>query len=60
MAALDSSLRDSGTGYSGEMEVSAEQAKSRGDNEDADMVNETIVTEKSGNKKNDNEPVGIY
>ena len=27
MAALDSALRDSGTGYSGEMEVSAEQAK---------------------------------
>lgn len=51
MAALDSSLRDSGTGYSGEMEVSAEQAKGRGDNEDADMVSETIVTEKSGNKK---------
>lgn len=51
VAALDSSLRESGTGYSGEMEVSAEQAKGRDDNAEADMVNETIVTEKSGSKK---------
>ncbi|HFV9294913.1 TPA: hypothetical protein ACIAIE_004804 [Serratia fonticola] len=51
VAALDSSLRESGTGYSGEMEVSAEQAKGRDDNSEADMVNETIVTEKSGSKK---------
>lgn len=51
VAALDSALRDSGTGYSGEMEVSAEQAKGRDDNEEADVVNETIVTEKSGSKK---------
>ncbi|EAT6369374.1 hypothetical protein E5458_07690 [Salmonella enterica] len=51
VAALDSSLRESGNGYSGEMEVSAEQAKGRDDNQDADVVNETIVTEKSGSKK---------
>ncbi|EAA8413880.1 hypothetical protein HU47_15095 [Salmonella enterica subsp. enterica serovar Abaetetuba] len=51
VAALDSALRDSGTGYSGEMEVSAEQAKGREDSEDTPTVNETIVTEKSGSKK---------
>lgn len=51
VAALDSSLRESGTGYSGEMEISAEQAKGRDDNAEADMVSETIVTEKSGSKK---------
>ncbi|MFU0948670.1 hypothetical protein ACM26Q_23575 [Kluyvera ascorbata] len=51
VVALDSALRDSGTGYSGEMEVSAEQAKSREDSEDTPTVNETIVTEKSGSKK---------
>lgn len=51
LAALDNSLRESGTGYSGEMEVSTEQAKGRDDNEDTPTVNETIVTEKSGNKK---------
>ena len=51
VAALDSSLRESGTGYSGEMEVSAEQAKGREDSEDTPTVNETIVTQKSGSKK---------
>ena len=51
VAALDNSLLESGTGYSGEMEVSAEQAKGRDDNEEADVVSETIVTQRSGNKK---------
>ncbi|MCK6990144.1 hypothetical protein [Enterobacter asburiae] len=51
VAALDSALLESGTGYSGEMEVSAEQAKGREDSEDVPTVNETIVTEKSGSKK---------
>lgn len=51
LAALDSSLRESGTGYSGEMEVSVEQAKGRDDHDDTPTVSETIVTEKSGSKK---------
>lgn len=51
VAALDSSLRESGTGYSGEMEISVEQAKSRDDNDDVEEVNETIATQKSGSKK---------
>lgn len=50
VAALDSSLRNSGTGYDGDMEFSAEQAKSRDENEDAPTVNEKIVTEKRGKK----------
>ncbi|WP_291969469.1 hypothetical protein [Candidatus Symbiopectobacterium sp.] len=50
LAALDTSLRESGTGYSGEMEVSAEQAKGRDENDDAPTVNEKIVTEKRGKK----------
>jgi hypothetical protein len=51
VAALDSSLRESGTGYSGEMEVSVEQAKSRDDNDDIEEVNETIATQRAGSKK---------
>lgn len=50
LAALDTSLRESGTGYSGEMEVSAEQAKGRDENDDAPTVSEKIVTEKRGKK----------
>ena len=51
VAALDSSLRESGTGYDGEMEFSAEQAKGRDDNDDAQVVNEKIVTEKRSKNK---------
>jgi len=51
VAALDSTLRESGTGYTGEMEFSAEQAKGRDDNDDSPTVSETIVTEKRGSKK---------
>ncbi|MEQ9902565.1 hypothetical protein [Pectobacterium aroidearum] len=51
LAALDKSLSESNTGYAGEMEFSVEQAKGREENNDAPTVNETIVTEKSGNKK---------
>lgn len=50
VAALDSSLRESGTGYSGDMEISAEQMKGRDDNEDTPIVSETIATEKRGKK----------
>ncbi len=46
-----SSLRESGTGYDGEMEFSAEQAKGRDDNDDAQVVNEKIVTEKRSKNK---------
>lgn len=51
LAALDKTLSENGTGYAGEMEFSVEQAKGREDNDDAPVVNETIVTEKSGSKK---------
>lgn len=51
VAALDSTLRESGTGYSGEMEVSAEQARGRDESDEIQVVNETIVTPKAGNKK---------
>ena len=49
--ALDNSLRESGTGYDGEMEFSVEQAKGREDNDDTPTVNETIATPKAGSKK---------
>ncbi|QHP80651.1 hypothetical protein EO763_12315 [Pectobacterium odoriferum] len=51
LAALDKTLSDSETGYGGEMEFSVEQAKGRDESDDEPTVNETIVTEKSGNKK---------
>jgi len=51
VAALDGKLREGDTGYSGEMEVSAEQTKGRDDNEDTQTVNETIVTERAGSKR---------
>lgn len=51
VAALDSTLRESGTGYTGEMEVSVEQAKGRDDHDDSPTMSETIVTEKRGSKK---------
>ncbi|QXB19805.1 hypothetical protein [Lelliottia amnigena] len=51
VAALDSSLSESGIGYGGEMEFSAEQAKGRDDNDDAQVVNEKIVTEKRSKNK---------
>ncbi|HHZ9505478.1 hypothetical protein [Citrobacter portucalensis] len=50
VAALDNSLRQSGTGYDGEMEFSAEQAKGRDETDDTPTVNEKIVTEKRGKK----------
>lgn len=50
VAAMDSALRQSGTGYNGDMEFSAEQTKGREDNEDAPVVKEKIVTEKRGKK----------
>ncbi|HGK7507605.1 TPA: hypothetical protein ACJ569_003565 [Kluyvera cryocrescens] len=50
VAALDSSLRESGTGYSGDMEISAEQTKGRDDTDDTPTVSETIATEKRGKK----------
>lgn len=34
VAAMDSTLRDSGTGYNGDMEFSVEQTKGREDNDD--------------------------
>lgn len=50
VAAMDSTLRDSGTGYNGDMEFSVEQTKSREDNDDTPVVNEKIVTEKRSKK----------
>lgn len=50
VAALDNSLRESGTGYSGDMEISAEQTKGRDDTDDTPTVSETIATEKRGKK----------
>lgn len=50
VAALDTSLRESGIGYEGEMEFSAEQAKGRDETDDTPTVNEKIVTEKRGKK----------
>lgn len=50
VAALDSSLRESGTGYSGDMEISAEQTKGRDDTDETPTVSETIATEKRGKK----------
>ena len=50
IAALDTSLRESGIGYDGEMEFSAEQAKGRDETDDTPTVNEKIVTEKRGKK----------
>ncbi|TKV23542.1 hypothetical protein, partial [Citrobacter sp. wls613] len=40
VAALDTSLRESGIGYDGEMEFSAEQAKGRDETDDTPTVNE--------------------
>lgn len=51
VAALDSALRDSGTGYDGDMEFSVEQARGRDESDETQVVNETIVTPKAGNKK---------
>lgn len=50
VAAMDSTLRDSGTGYNGDMEFSVEQTKGREDNNDTPIVNEKIVTEKRSKK----------
>lgn len=50
VAAMDSTLRDSGTGYNGDMEFSVEQTKGREDNDDIPVVNEKIVTEKRSKK----------
>lgn len=50
VAAMDSTLRDSGTGYNGDMEFSVEQTKGREDNDDTPVVNEKIVTEKRSKK----------
>lgn len=49
--ALDSKLRESGTGYDGEMEFSVEQAKGRDETDDSPTVSETIATPKAGSKK---------
>lgn len=51
LAALDKTLTENRTGYSGELEFSAEQMKGREENEDAPVVNETIGTQKAGSKK---------
>ncbi|HFP9395745.1 TPA: hypothetical protein ACHOZE_004444 [Raoultella ornithinolytica] len=51
LMALDNSLRDSGTGYDGDLEFSVEQTKGREDNDDTPTVSETIATPKSGSKK---------
>lgn len=51
LAALDRTLSENGTGYAGEMEFTVEQAKGREDNDDTPVVNETIVTQKTGSKK---------
>ena len=51
IAALDSTLRESGTGYNGDMEFSVEQAKGRDEADEAPTVNETIATPKAGSKK---------
>lgn len=50
VAAMDSTLRDSGTGYNGDMGFSVEQTKGREDNDDTPIVNEKIVTEKRSKK----------
>ncbi|MEG0234056.1 MAG: hypothetical protein RR680_18920 [Hafnia sp.] len=50
VAAMDSTLRDSGTGYNGDMEFSVEQTKGREDNDETPVVNEKIVTEKRSKK----------
>lgn len=49
--AHDSTLRESGTGYDGDMEFSVEQARGRDESDETQVVNETIVTPKAGNKK---------
>lgn len=51
VAALDNTLRESGIGYEGDMEFSAEQAKGRDDHSDEPTINEKIVTPKAGSKK---------
>lgn len=51
LAALDKTLSENGTGYSGDLEFTVEQAKGREDSDDTPVVNETIVTEKAGSKK---------
>ncbi|ELO1047792.1 hypothetical protein RZD53_004971, partial [Escherichia coli] len=51
VAALDNTLRESGIGYEGDMEFSAEQAKGRDDHSDDPTINEKIVTPKAGSKK---------
>ncbi|HBY8505948.1 hypothetical protein ACKLLD_04215 [Klebsiella pneumoniae] len=51
VAALDNTLRESGIGYEGDMEFSAEQAKGRDDHSDDQTINEKIVTPKAGSKK---------
>lgn len=51
-AGLDQKLQEQGIGYSGSMEMSSEQAKTRDEKEDAPTVNERIATEKrAGGKK---------
>ncbi|MGK0739984.1 hypothetical protein ACSFCX_06570 [Yokenella regensburgei] len=49
--ALDSTLRESGTGYDGDMEFSVEQTRGRDDSDETQVVNETIATPKAGSKK---------
>lgn len=51
LASLDQALSNNGTGYSGELEYSVEQAKGKDDNDDSPTVNETITTQKSASKK---------
>lgn len=51
LAALDKTLSENNTGYSGDLEFTVEQAKGREDSDDTPVVNETIVTEKAGSKK---------
>ena len=50
LAAHDNKLRESGTGYDGDMEFSAEQTKGRDEGDETPLVSEKIVTEKRGKK----------
>lgn len=50
-AGIDQNLKSQGIGYDGSLEISAEQAKTRDDNEETPTVNEKIGTEKRGGSK---------
>ena len=51
VAALDNTLRESGIGYEGDMEFSAEQAKGRDDHSDDPTINENCHAESREQEK---------